>query len=99
MVWMALVPAILQLLPSVVKVVSELTKDVENEVGGGNGEAKKAAVVGMVKAGMNAADQVAEDGELINPQEKQAIELLAGEAVDVLVGLQNTVGVFKKIAP
>jgi hypothetical protein len=87
--------AVIQVLPTLVDTIMVLTKKVEEESPSGGGEAQKAAVVGVVKAGVNAADKFAVDGEMLDQATKDAIVEVAGETVDVVVGMYNTIGTFK----
>jgi hypothetical protein len=88
--------AVIQVLPTLVETIALLTKQVEPESPVGGGEAQKKAVVGLVKAGVDAAEKFDPDGKLMSQQEKDAIVEVAGQSVDLMVGLYNTVGTFKK---
>lgn len=88
--------AVIQVLPTLVDTIRVITKQLEEDSPVGGGAAQKAAVVGMVKASVNAADKLAADGEMMSQAEKDAIVDVAGEATDLMVGLYNTIGTFKK---
>lgn len=94
--WVNALIAIVQVLPALVETIGLLTKQVEQDSPVGGGQAQKEAVVGLVKAGVEAADKVSPDGEMMTQQEKDAIVYVAGEATDLMVGMYNTIGVFKK---
>ena len=87
--------AVIQVLPTLVETIRVITKQLEEDSPVGGGEAQKAAVVGMVKASVNAADKLAPDGEALSQAEKDAIVQVAGEATDVVVGMYNAIGTFK----
>lgn len=87
--------AVIQILPTVVDTVMVLTRRLEEESPEGGGEAQKAAVVGMVKASVDAADKFAVDGEALDQATKDAIVQVAGEATDVVVGMYNAIGTFR----
>lgn len=88
--------AVIQVLPTLVETIRVITKQLEEDSPEGGGEAQKAAVVGMVKASVNAADRFAEDGEMMDQATKDAIVEVAGEATDLVVGMYNAIGTFKK---
>ena len=88
--------AVIQVLPTLVETIRVITKQLEEDSPEGGGEAQKAAVVGMVKASVNAADRFAEDGEMLDQATKDAIVEVAGEATDLVVGMYNAIGTFKK---
>lgn len=93
MPWILLV---VQLLPTLFKTIQELTRDAEDGCPTeGCGPAKRAAVVQLVQAGINASDRLAKDGELLTTEQKEAVCGMVGEAVDVVVEMQNAVGTFK----
>lgn len=87
--------AAIQVLPVLVETIMVLTKKVEPESPGGGGEAQKKAVVGVVKAGVEAADKFHPDGQLMSQAEKDAIVDVSGQVVDLVVDLYNTVGTFQ----
>lgn len=93
--WLQGVLAVIQVLPALVETIGMLTKQVEKESPAGGGEAQKQAVVGLVKASVDAADKFDPDGEMLNQQTKEAIVQVAGEATDLIVGMYNAVGTFK----
>lgn len=86
---------VIQVLPTLVSTIKTVVKTLEDESPIGGGEAQKAAVIGMVKASVNASDKFAEDGELMSQAEKDAIVYVAGETTDVMVGMYNAIGTFK----
>ena len=88
--------AVIQVLPTLVETIRVITKQLEEDSPEGGGEAQKAAVVGMVKASVNAADKFSEDGEMLDQATKDAIVEVAGEATDLVVGMYNAIGTFKK---
>lgn len=94
--WFQALVAVIQILPSLVEVVGVLTKQVEPESPHGGGASQKDAVVGVIKAGINASDAFARDGEVLNKAEKDAVVLVADQTVDLIVGMYNAVGTFKK---
>jgi hypothetical protein len=94
--WIQGLLAVIQVLPSLVEAVGKLTKDAEAISPVGGGAAQKQAVVGLVKAGVEAADKFDKDGELMSEKQKEAIVGIAGEATDLMVGLYNATGTFKK---
>lgn len=94
--WVQGLLAVIQVLPALVETIGKLTKEVEQESPVGGGPVQKEAVVGLVRAGVQAADKFAPDGELMSDLEKQAIIEVAGEATDLMVGLYNATGTFKK---
>lgn len=87
---------VIQLLPTLLETIRVVTKQLEEESPSGNGDVQKEAVVGMVRASVNAADKFAEDGEMLDQGTKDAIVYVAGEATDLIVGMYNTIGTFKK---
>ena len=97
--WIQGVLAVIQILPTLVDTIAKLTKQVEPESPVGGGEAQKRAVVGLVEAGVNAADKFDPDGQLMTDQEKKAIVEVAGRATDLMVGLYNATGTFTKSQP
>lgn len=87
---------IIQFLPMLFETIQVLTKGAEDSCPGEDcGPAKKAVVVKLVQAGINASDQFAKDGELLTADQKAALCGMVGEAVDVVVEMQNAVGTFK----
>lgn len=97
--WVQGVLAVIQILPCLVETIGKLTKEAEIESPVGGGQAQKDTVVGLVRAGVQAADKFDKDGELMSDQQKEAIVGIAGEATDLLVGLYNATGTFKKSTP
>lgn len=93
--WVQGLLAAIQVLPALVETIALLTKQVEPESPSGGGEAQKKAVVGLVKAGVEAADKFDPDGQLMSQAEKDAIVDVAGQATDLMVDLYNTVGTFR----
>lgn len=94
--WIPAILAIAQLIPVIAKTVGILTKQVEPESPVGGGAAQKQAVVGLVKAGMDAADKLTPDGEVMTPREKEVVVEIADKATDLMVDLYNATGTFTK---
>jgi hypothetical protein len=94
--WFGGIIAALQVLPALIETITALTAQVEHESPAKSGAAKKAAVMGMVSAGLAVSDQFDDEGTLTSERQKAAIVKLAGEATDVVVGLRNAVGAFSK---
>jgi|SRR5687767_3401101 len=94
--WISAIMALIQIIPTIAQTVAVLTKQVEPESPVGGGEAQKKAVVGLVQAGIDAADKLTPDGELMTPQEKEAVIEITDKAVDLMVDLYNTTGTFTK---
>ena len=94
--WLNALVAVIQVLPSLVETIGALTKEVEKESPTGGGQAQKDAVVGLVKASVDATDKFMTDGPMMSQAEKDAVIEVAGKATDLMVGLYNTVGTFKK---
>ena len=94
--WLQALVAVIQVLPALVETIGALTKEVEKESPVGGGEAQKEAVVGLVKASVDATDKFSDDGPVMSQAEKDAVVEVAGKATDLMVGLYNTVGTFKQ---
>lgn len=88
--------AVLQLTPTVIEAVRVITKTLEEESPIGGGAAQKEVVVGVIREGLNVADKFDPDGKALSDEEKAAVVQVAGKATDLMVGLYNTVGTFKK---
>lgn len=87
---------IMQLLPSVLNAVRVMSKGLEEESPSGGGDVQKEVLIGVVREGLDAADKLAPDGQALSQGEKEAIIQVAGKATDLMVGMYNTLGVFKK---
>lgn len=94
--WITAVLAIAQLIPVIAKTVGVLAKQLEPESPVGGGAAQKQAVVGLVRAGMDAADKLTPDGEAMTAQEKEVVIEIADKATDLMVDLYNATGTFTK---
>lgn len=88
--------AVIQVLPMLLNTIRVMTTQLEEDSPEGGGLAQKDVILGMLRAVLDTSDKFAQDGEMLSPVVKDAIMQVAGTTVDLVVGLYNTIGTFKK---
>ena len=95
MAWMSAALLIIQALPTLISTVQGLFNAIEKDAPAQSGQQKKAIVMDMVEAGLDAANNVSGDSA-ITAGEKNALIDVADRAVDSYVTFKNETGGFHK---
>lgn len=86
--WLAAVTAILQILPSLIASVRDIVRVLESDAIPGTGAEKKQLALGVIKAGLDEADALCEEGPQ-NQQIKGAAMSMASTLIDEQVAFDN----------